>query len=66
MLADLVGFDPARKGSAQVCLWLQADMEPPEFEVRFAPKTGHSSADVRFRADFVRSSLRSGHFHGLV
>ncbi len=24
--------------------WLQADIQPPEFEVRFTPKSGHSEA----------------------
>ncbi len=28
----------------RVRLWLQADMQPPEFEVRSTPNSGHSEA----------------------
>ena len=36
-------------------------MQPPEIEVRFAPKSGHSSTNVRFLPDRVRLAPRSGH-----
>ncbi len=29
---------------ADFCLWLQADMQSPEYEVCFTPNTGHSEA----------------------
>ncbi len=37
--------------------WLQADIQSPEIEVCFTPKTGHSSADVGFGADLVWSLI---------
>ena len=41
---------------ANVALWLQTDMQPPEIEVRLYPNKRHSLADVRYRVDFVRST----------
>ncbi len=32
--------------SSQVRSWLKADIQPPEIEVRFAPKSGHSEANA--------------------
>ena len=31
---------------SNVGFWLQADVKPPEIEVRFAPNTGHSARSV--------------------
>jgi hypothetical protein len=33
--------------------WLGRDIQPPEIDFRFTPKTGHSSTDVGFRDDYV-------------
>ncbi len=30
-----------RFGDSDFCLWLQADIQSPEIEVRFTPNTGH-------------------------
>ncbi len=32
----------------QVYSWLQADLQPPKFEVWFAPKSRHSNPSFRF------------------
>jgi hypothetical protein len=34
---------PERKPLKDRC-WLKADIQPPQIEVRFAPKSGHSEA----------------------
>ncbi len=34
--------------ASDFCFWLQADMQPPEFNFRFAPNSRHSIRDVRF------------------
>ena len=31
-------------GTKRVFLWLKADLQPPEFDFRFPPNTGHSEA----------------------
>ena len=49
----------------EIRCWLQTDMQPPEYEVRFTPKTGHSWADVRFSPNYVRSYPRSRHSRAL-
>ena len=43
------------------CFWLKADIQSPEIEVRFTPKTGHRRRDVRFGPDYVRLSPNSRH-----
>jgi len=40
---------------------LKADIPASLIDFRFAPGSRHPVSDVRFAADFVRSSPRSGH-----
>jgi hypothetical protein len=40
-----------------VSFWLQADIQPPEIDVCSSPNSGHSLADVGFRADFARAGF---------
>jgi hypothetical protein len=44
--------------------WLKADLQPPEVDFRSSARTGHSWADVRFRADFVCFTPKTGHSGG--
>ncbi len=42
----VIPFGSWRRGRG-FCLWLQADIQSPEIEVRLSPRSRHSLADVR-------------------